>query len=166
MKITRALVPDSERIKIREDLVRKWKEKVPEIRAMAPTMEQFEAVVDKQLSDSLCDTVYLAEADDGTAYQIAVRAITSDVVHLSIKRKDREPCRDWRHLQEIKNELVGEECEGVELYPAESRVVDTANQTHLWIYSDPDEMIPLGWDCGEHKSDIEIADSRQRSRNP
>jgi hypothetical protein len=35
---------------------------------------------------------------------------------------------DWRDLQRIKNQLVGPECEAVELYPAESRKVDTANQ--------------------------------------
>ena len=53
------------------------------------------------------------------------------MVHLSIKRLDKEPIHDWRHLQRIKNELVGANCEALELYPAEDRVVDTANQYHL-----------------------------------
>lgn len=52
--------------------------------------------------------------------------------HLSIKRLDKGPIHDWRDLQRIKNELVDPEAEAVELYPAESRLVDTANQYHLW----------------------------------
>lgn len=55
------------------------------------------------------------------------------VVHLSIRRLDREVIRDWRELQEIKNQLVGRENEGVEIFPAESRLVDTANQYHLFV---------------------------------
>lgn len=53
--------------------------------------------------------------------------------HLSIKRVDGAAIHDWRDLQRIKNEILGEEAEGVELYPAESRLVDGANQYHLWV---------------------------------
>jgi len=53
------------------------------------------------------------------------------MLHLSIKRLDKHPVRDWRHFQRIKNELIGEENEAVELYPAQSRLVDTTNQYHL-----------------------------------
>jgi hypothetical protein len=67
------------------------------------------------------------------------------MVHLSIRRNDREPCRDWRHLQQIKNELVGPEHEGVELYPAEDRKVDTANQFHLWVLAMPLARFPFGY---------------------
>lgn len=56
-------------------------------------------------------------------------------LHLSIKRNDREPIHDWRDLQRIKTELCGPEAEGVEIYPAESRVVDMANQYHLWVFT-------------------------------
>lgn len=54
-------------------------------------------------------------------------------IHLSIKRRDRAPIHDWRDLQAIKNMIVGPEFEAIELYPAESRLVDTANQYHLWV---------------------------------
>lgn len=54
--------------------------------------------------------------------------------HLSIRRLDRQVIRDWRDLQRIKNEMVGPEAEGVELFPAESRLVDTSNQFHLWVF--------------------------------
>lgn len=65
-------------------------------------------------------------------------------VHLSIKRRDREIIHDWRHLQQIKNMLVGEECEGFELYPAESRLTDEANQYHLWCFKSDKARIPVG----------------------
>jgi hypothetical protein len=55
------------------------------------------------------------------------------MTHLSIRRNDRHWTRDWRHMQRIKNELMGPEREAVELYPAESRLVDAANQYHLWV---------------------------------
>lgn len=55
-------------------------------------------------------------------------------VHLSIKDHGRSTRHDWRDFQRIKNELVGPEYEGVELYPAESRLVDTANQYHIYVF--------------------------------
>ncbi len=77
-------------------------------------------------------------------YQVNVRR-TPEIVHLSIKRRDKAPITDWRHKQLIKNQLVGEECEGIELYPAESRLCDAANQFHLFVYSDPTLRIPIGF---------------------
>lgn len=66
------------------------------------------------------------------------------LIHLSIKWHDRRPIHDWRDLQRIKNEICGPEREGVELYPAESRLVDTANQFHLWILPKGQSM-PFGY---------------------
>ena len=54
------------------------------------------------------------------------------LIWLSIKNVDNSARHDWRELQRIKNELVGEDVEAVELYPAESRLVDGSNQFHLW----------------------------------
>jgi hypothetical protein len=68
------------------------------------------------------------------------------VVQLSIKRHDGKPIEpSWRDKQEIKNQLVAEECEGIELYPAESRLVDQSNQYHLWVIKDPKFRFPFGW---------------------
>jgi hypothetical protein len=67
------------------------------------------------------------------------------MLHLSIKRRDKEPIHDWRHLQQIKNELVGPDHEAVELYPAEDRLVDTVNQYHLWVLVKPGMFFPFGW---------------------
>ena len=56
------------------------------------------------------------------------------MAELSIKTRDKQAHHDWRDLQRIKNELLGPEWEGVEVYPAESRLVDTANQYYLWCF--------------------------------
>lgn len=45
--------------------------------------------------------------------------------------------KHWQELQQIKNELVGEECEAVEIFPKESQRKDGENSYHLWV--------PLGW---------------------
>lgn len=84
-------------------------------------------------------------------YQVFVRYFDAPEpfgrgAHLSIKRNDREPIHDWRELQRIKTEIVGPEGEAVELYPAESRVVDTANQYHLWVFAE--YRFPFGFDDG------------------
>lgn len=65
--------------------------------------------------------------------------------HLSIKRVDKEAIHDWRDLQRIKNDLIGPEHEAMELYPAETRLVDTSNQYHLWVLADPTMRFPLGF---------------------
>lgn len=70
------------------------------------------------------------------------------IVHLSLKRRDKRDVRDWRHLQRIKTELVGPECEGVELLPAESRHADAANQYHLFVVTDPAYRFPFGFTGG------------------
>lgn len=55
-----------------------------------------------------------------------------DLIHISIHDHERSTRHDWRDFQFIKNELVGPEQEFMEIYPAESRLVDTANEYHLW----------------------------------
>jgi len=73
-------------------------------------------------------------------YVVNMRKNESDLpdippmIHLSIRRQDRQPCRDWRDFQRIKNQLAGPEWEAVEIYPAESRLVDMANQYHLFCF--------------------------------
>lgn len=79
-------------------------------------------------------------------YQVEVRRHPEEeLVHLNVRRRDGAPIHDWRHLQQIKNELVGEECEAFELYPAESRLTDTGNKYHLWACTDPTFRFPVGF---------------------
>jgi hypothetical protein len=80
-------------------------------------------------------------------YQVQLRRFDGEkqLVHLNIRRRDgRVILRDWRHFQWIKNQLVGPECEAVELYPAESRLSDTSNKYHLWCVADPTYRFPFG----------------------
>jgi hypothetical protein len=77
-------------------------------------------------------------------YQVQRRLLTGNLVHLNIRRRDGGPIlRDWRHFQWIKNQLIGEECEAVELYPAESRLVDTSNKFQLYGNLDPTWRFPI-----------------------
>lgn len=92
-------------------------------------------------------------------YQVTRRVLDAEhkVVHLNIRRVDGGPVlRDWRHFQQIKNELIGEECEAVELYPAESRLVDTSNKYHLIGVADPTFRFPFG-DIFGNKRDVSYA---------
>jgi hypothetical protein len=55
--------------------------------------------------------------------------------NMRIHRIDLEKIHDWCVLQEIKNKIIGEEFEALELYPARSRHMDEGNRYHLWILS-------------------------------
>jgi len=81
---------------------------------------------------------------ENDCYHVEVRC-TPPFVHLDITRHDGGDCKNWRELQQTKNELVGPEHEAVELFPAESRLVDTANQYHLWVHVSPDFRFPFGF---------------------
>lgn len=67
---------------------------------------------------------------------------------------------DWRELQRIKNEICGEQCDAIELYPAESRRHDTADQFHLWVL-EPGVILPVGFG-GRYVSEITDGGSTQR----
>lgn len=77
-------------------------------------------------------------------YSVQVRD-NHPFIQLTIERRDLQPCRDWKHLQQIKNELIGPEHEAVELFPAESRLIDAGNQYHMWVHSDPTYRFSVGW---------------------
>ena len=104
-----------------------------------------EAIAALQAYDSSC-TYWMNDL-----YQVQMRVHHSDafgveMAHLNIRRRDGASIFDWRHRQLIKNQLVGEECEGFELYPAESRLVDTSNKYHIWCFTDPTFRIGVGID--------------------
>lgn len=91
------------------------------------------------------ERLYQDEIWINNLYQVNISYPSDEIVHLSIKRRDKKPVHDWRHLQWIKSILVGPENEGVELYPAESRLLDTANQYHLWVLKNPEKRFPFGY---------------------
>jgi len=73
---------------------------------------------------------------------------------LSINSKEQEPVRDWRDLQEIKNILCGPEAEGFELFPSESRKVDTRNQYHIWVLIDKNMAKHIRLPCGIQERNV------------
>ena len=77
-------------------------------------------------------------------YQVNLRHLEKGWTWLSIKRKTKASIHDWRDLQRIKNMLCGDEREALELYPAESRLVDTSNQYHLFVMP-IGEKFPFGF---------------------
>lgn len=79
-------------------------------------------------------------------YQIIARRSSEEWAVLSIRRHDRQPVTDWRDVQWIKNQIIGPEIEAVQLFPAESRLVDTSNQ--YWVYANLTDgyRFPFGFD--------------------
>ena len=82
-------------------------------------------------------------------YQVQVQPCGADdrMLHINIRRRDGAMFKDWRHFQQIKNEIAGPEREAVEIYPAESRKVDTSNKWHLWVLPEGVKL-DLGWGAG------------------
>ena len=62
-------------------------------------------------------------------------------VCLNITNADQSAKHDWRDFQRIKNEILGPEWEGIELYPAESRMVDPSNSYLMYCFRD---KLPIG----------------------
>jgi hypothetical protein len=111
-------------------------------------------------TDILADAYFL-----NSRYQVALtEKRNSDgtlvLTHLSIRRLDRGAIFDWRDLQRIKNELLGEEVEAIQIFPAESRLVDQANQFHLWALP-PGEKLGIGFN-ERSVSEGSIGSSKQR----
>jgi hypothetical protein len=99
-----------------------------------PCRVHFEA----QVSDDVRIEVW-----SNDVYSAVVEYLPTEWAYITLKRHDRRAVRDWRHLQSIKNEVVGPEREAMEIFPAESRLMDTSNQYHLWVL--PEAMtIPVG----------------------
>lgn len=97
---------------------------------------------------TFCRQIGCDSAFSNSRYQVLVIFERSGsgwppLVHLSIKVHDKRCVHDWRDMQRIKNEIVGVESEGIELYPAESRLMDESNQFHLYC-TYPGMMLPFG----------------------
>lgn len=85
----------------------------------------------------------LVEVWSNDLYEATAEHFGNGWAYLTLKRHDRRAVRDWRHLQSIKNEVCGPEREAFEIFPAESRLVDEANQYHLWVMPEG-ATLPVG----------------------
>ena len=52
-----------------------------------------------------------------------------------IRRNDAEPIREWHCLQEIKNQIVGENGTAIQVFPPQNELVDVANM--YWLFIEP-----------------------------
>jgi len=97
--------------------------------------------------DEFNDMYYQANADFkfvNSQYHVLVYLWDLDTVWLCIKNHENTSRSDWRDKQRIKNELCGTQCEGIELYPLESKLVDSANSFHLFV-GRPNVSRNFGW---------------------
>lgn len=78
-------------------------------------------------------------------YQVNVEYLPNSQAHAIIRRLDRQPVHNWVHFQEIKNQVLGKECEAVEIYPRESALVDAKHHYHLWGFRTPEGTFNLGF---------------------
>jgi len=75
------------------------------------------------------------------------------IIHVSIRHIHNIAITDFRDFQRIKTELISPDAEAVQIFPAESRLVDSCNQYHLWVFAptaEEDEYptIPVGYFYG------------------
>ena len=165
-KLQRATVPAEERQRVLAEYLKKWDEP-----GGKEWFAQFD-ITSRNKVASLVDTSIDTEIWRNDTYQVSVyrddppQPDWPRIIHLSIRRLDRKAIRDWRDFQDIKNQLVGPECEGVELYPAESRCIDLANQFHLWVIDSTESRFPFGFHEGRHVDDTDVAGSIQRKLDP
>jgi hypothetical protein len=94
-------------------------------------------------------------------YVVIKKELEGGMTWLSIRHKNRKAIRDWRHFQRIKNELTDPGREAMEIYPAESRLVDEANQYHLWVFPEGYE-IPCGFTERMVSDDQVMGPAKQR----
>ena len=113
-----------------------------------------EATARKMLEDEHAKCDYYVN----DLYQVQVAPCGPDnaMLHLNIRRRDGGMFKDWRHFQMIKNEIAGPEREGFELYPRESRLVDTSNKWHIWVLPEGASMDGIGWT----KRDVQFEENR------
>jgi hypothetical protein len=102
-------------------------------------------------------------------YQVSLYEYNSPwgpLIWLAIINKDRSARHDWRDFQRIKNELVGPDFEAMEMYPAETRLVDTNNQFHMFVLP-KGKTFPIGFatrDVSDRQ--LEWSDHKQRPFDP
>ena len=82
-------------------------------------------------------------------YVVLVFYFVGGTVRLTIMDENKR--HDWTDYQRIKDTLLGEDWEGVEIFPARRLVVDRINAYHLWCRPYP---FKIGWrDGGTYAAD-------------
>ena len=91
---------------------------------------------------------WLGEMD--RAYTNGKYAVMIRTIHTMIGKVEHACIRNtgntdipWSEKQKIKNELFGKERVAVEVFPAESELVDESGMYHLWVFAEGDKL-PFG----------------------
>ena len=123
-------------------------------------------ITDGQIDDLMNDETW-----GNDRYTVTVHFLDGDrdgFVEITVHNHRRTTHIPWRHLQQIKNEVLGADREAVQLFPAEDRLVDTANE--YWLYAYPVGKAPMrnrrtkvGMDHGRNVG-YEMPDGFGRSR--
>jgi hypothetical protein len=113
------------------------------------SLAEAEAIIDQQTANCayFINNIYQVEVSRMVVNWFGA---AKPMAQLSVRRRDGAMLWDWRHLQQIKNELLGDEYEGLQLFPAESRKVDTCNKWAIWVLLDGTKL-PFGWQEREVK---------------
>ena len=111
--------------------------------------EYFDGRIPTLLEKTICiekavQTMAAVHVYENDLYHVDVN-YTPPFAHLAIRRHDGLPCKEWMHFQQIKNEIIGPEHEAMELFPAESRLVNSANEYHLWVHTNSSYRFPVGF---------------------
>ena len=123
------------------------------------TFEVAAAMLDREEADTLFFVNRL--------YQVSLNTCgpENDMLHICVRRRDGGAIFDWRHMQEVKNQLAGPEREGFQLFPAESRKVDTSNKYHLFVLPEGARFSGIGWENREvsYDENRDVPGLRQRA---
>ena len=106
-------------------------------------------VMTKAQAKKFLRKVFNQEVWENSLYVVAVNRnmneeFGAEITEIAITRRDKDAIHDWRHFQQIKNDIAGKDCEAIEIYPNEKRLMDTANT--YWLYAFPkDYIVPFGF---------------------
>lgn len=150
----------------REKLIAAWRAAHPDSAAEAPSAKH--RTLD-QIRPGRPDDTNRPEIWANDIYMVTVRRWSKDpvfgtragVIQIGINSHDGTSRHDWRDFQGIKNQIAGEECEGFELYPAESRLLDPSNYYTLWCFPGL-RRIKVGTNEGRRVLDADEALAPQR----
>jgi hypothetical protein len=111
--------------------------------------------------ETYSNDLYLVQINRSANHGFGEKSLPDGMFEMTVRRKDREAFSDWRHMQQIKNQIVGEENEMVELFPAESRLRDSANQYWFYGFNNDQVRFPFGM-FGRVVNDTGGMNSKQR----
>jgi hypothetical protein len=99
--------------------------------------------------ETLTDQTGKYEVWENDRYYLSVRRYAkgfflknSPYIVIGISNDDESAHHDFRDFQAIKNDIAGRDWEGIELYPAESRLKDPSNR--FYLYCVPKGLLKFG----------------------